>query len=125
MKNLFFKPSKIHGQGIFAVRDFKKGEVVIILSSHPELSKEQVARLPKKEKQNISFIGGKYILIPPEGRMNHSCDPNVFLKDFKYFAKRNIQQGEEITTDYRKESEPGFSMTCRCGSKKCKRMIKV
>lgn len=125
MKNILFKQSKIHGQGIFAVRNFKRGEVVITLSSHPVLSREQIAKLPKKEKQNISFIKSKYIHMPPEGRMNHSCDPNVFLKDFKYFAKRNIKQGEEITTDYRKESEPGFSMTCKCGSRKCKRVITV
>lgn len=123
--NIIIEKSKIRGLGKFAAHDFKSGEVVIMWSTHQQLTKEEVDILPKKEKQNISYIDEKYILVPPEGRINHSCNPNVYLSNFCYLAKRNIKEGEEITTDYRKESESGFKMKCSCGSKNCRGIIKV
>ena len=127
MKDIIVKKSKIHGLGIFAARDFKKGEIVIKWSSHKEINREDIKKLSEEEKQHISYINGKYILVPLEAWVNHSCDPNVYLdkKHFSYVAKRNIKKGEEITTDYREESEPGFKMRCSCRSKNCKGFIEV
>ncbi len=125
MTDIIVKRSKIHGLGIFAARDFKKGEVGIRWKTYKQISKENIDKLPEEEKHNISYIDGKYILVPPEGRINHSCDPNVYLANFCYIAKRDIKKGEEITTDYRKESEPSFEMKCNCGSKICRGIIKV
>jgi SET domain-containing protein len=119
------KRSKINGLGIFAARDFKKEALVIKWSSCRDLAKQDVEKLTKKTREHISFIGGKYVLVPPDGWVNHSCDPNVRLSDFCYFAKRNIKKGEEITTDYREESEKGFEMKCNCESKNCKGHILV
>lgn len=121
MIDVVIKKSKIHGEGIFAARDYNKCEVVIRWSTHYKLSKKEVSKLLEKEKQNVAYINGKYILVPPEGRLNHSCNSNVYLdkENFCYVAKRNIKKGEELTTDYRKESEPGFEMICKCGSKNC------
>ena len=125
MNDVIFKKSRIHGKGVFAARDFKKGEVVISWSTHAELSKEEAERL-SEGKQNISYIKGKYTQVPPEGRVNHSCNPNVYLdRNFHYIAKKDIRKNEEVVADYRKESEPGFEMVCRCGSKNCRRLIKV
>lgn len=123
--DIFIGKSKIHGLGRFAAHDFKGGEVVIKWDTHQQLTKEKVDNLSEKEKNNVSYINGKYILVPPEGRINHSCNPNVYLHNFCYVAKKNIKKGEEITTDYRKESEYGFKMKCRCGSKNCRGIIKV
>lgn len=123
--DVVIRKSKIHGLGKFAARDFKNGEVVIRWNTHQQLTKEEVGSLPEKEKQNVSYINRKYILVPPEGRVNHSCSPNVFIRNFCYIAKRSIKKGEEITTDYRKESEYVFKMECSCGSKNCKGIIKV
>ncbi|MFH1233086.1 MAG: SET domain-containing protein-lysine N-methyltransferase [Patescibacteria group bacterium] len=119
MVEINFKKSKIHGFGIFATRDFKKGELVIRWKSHKQIAKENINKLSEEEKHNISYIDGEYILVPPEGRINHSCNPNVHLANFCYIAKRDIKNGEEITADYRKESEHGFEMKCNCGSKNC------
>lgn len=122
MADIIVKKSKIHGFGIFAARDFKKGEVVIRWKSHTLISKDDIDKLSEEEKQNISYLDGKYVMVPPEGRVNHSCDPNAYLVNYCYIAKRAIKKGEEITTDYKEESEPSFKMKCNCSSKNCKRI---
>lgn len=109
------KKSGIHGKGIFAGRNFKKGETVIKWKTHKETA---------RKGKNASFVNEKFVLVPMEARINHSCNPNTYLSKFRYTAKRNISQGEEITTDYKKESWPGFKMKCNCGSKNCKGIVK-
>ncbi len=125
MRNVEVKRSKISGFGIFAAKSFKNAELVIKWSSHRELSKQEVDRLSKEDREHVSFIGGRFVLVPPDGWVNHSCDPNVRLDGFCYFAKRGIAKGGEITADYREESETGFWMKCNCASLKCKGYISV
>ncbi len=124
-KNVVKKESKISGLGIFAARDFKKGELVIRWSACKELSKQEIDGLSKEDKEHVSFINNVYVLVPPDGWVNHSCDPNVWLENFCYIAKRGIRNGEEITADYRLESEAGFRMKCNCGSNNCKGYVSV
>ena len=119
------KRSKINGLGIFAARNFKKEAVVIKWNAYRELQKQDVENLSKADREHVSFIEGKYILVPADCWVNHSCDSNVRLENFAYVAKKDIKKGDELTTDYRKESESGFSMKCTCGSKKCKGTITV
>jgi hypothetical protein len=47
-----------------------------------------------KAKEHVSFIEGAFVVVPPEDRVNHSCDPNVHLKNYCYYAKRDIDAGE-------------------------------
>lgn len=126
MKNVTVKTSKIHGRGVFADRDFKKGEVVIKYRLKL-LTKGEFANLTEKDKHFTSFQNGKYWFFPsPERYVNHSCRPNTNpnLKNKSDFAVRNIKKGEEITTDYRKDNVPGLHMKCNCGSKRCAILIK-
>ncbi len=125
MSDIAVKKSKIHGAGIFATRDFEKGKIVIKWQPEKQISKQDFQKLSKEGRKNISFIDGIFVLVPKEARLNHSCNPNVFLKNFCYIAKKNIKNGEEITTDYSKESESEFEMICKCGSRKCNKIIKV
>lgn len=54
LKDISIKKSKIHGKGVFAKRDFKKGEVV--LKWHPKkLTKKQVNELSDNEKDCLLF----------------------------------------------------------------------
>jgi SET domain-containing protein len=119
------KKSKIEGKGVFAARDFKKGEVVVCWDISKELSKEEAERVPDEEKRYVDFFSGKYILQSPPARyVNHSCEPNTFVKDFCDVAARDIRMGEEITADYAKCPAPGMDMRCSCGSKNCRGTIK-
>ena len=97
------KKSQIHGKGVFAGRDFKKGEIVI--KWHPKvITKEQLMSLSKKQKTYIQKMGSKYYLMQfPEKFVNHSITPNTFVLNDCDVAKRKIIKGEEITTRYNKE----------------------
>lgn len=59
----------------------------------------------------------------PEKFVNHSCDPNTFVKDFCDVALRDIVEGEEITSDYTDSLFPNTVMLCNCGSNHCKKVI--
>ena len=119
------KESKIHGKGVFALRDFRKGEVVIRWDISHQLTPEQVKKLPKSEKDYVAFVDGKYIAMQPPARYtNHMCDANLCVKDFCYVAKRDIKKGEEIGEDYAEDETPGFRMKCNCGSKNCRKIIR-
>lgn len=58
--------------------------------------------------------------------LNHSCDANVFIRiaygRVEFYARRNIQAGEELTCDYGLSYHEG-ELACRCGASKCKRFI--
>lgn len=71
---------------------------------------------------------------------NHSCDPNlvihpVWVDDLDprkprigLYAKRDIAVGEELTFDYKYETEPKKGQTkghivCRCGAKNCRGIL--
>jgi len=60
--------------------------------------------------------------------INHSCAPNAglfFVEDGVYLlALRDIARGEEVTWDYSTTIlNHDWSMTCRCGSRYCRRSI--
>jgi uncharacterized protein len=125
MPDIIVRKSKIQGKGVFALRDFKKGEVVIKWDISKQLTKEETDKLPEIEKKYVAFANGKYILMQPPARfVNHSCESNTHSDNFCDVAKREIKKGEEITGDYSQDETPGFEMKCNCGSKKCKKIIK-
>jgi len=107
MDNIIIKNSKIgpFEKGVFANRDFKKGEIVIKYNLKP-LTKEEFDKLPKEEKQfTHKHSGTIYIYSSPERYVNHSFNPNTIqdLKERCDVAKRDIKKGEEITTDATKD----------------------
>ena len=58
--------------------------------------------------------------------INHSCDPNLWLKDaFTLTARRDIKPGEEITIDYAlfESSDYAAAWDCRCGAINCRHKI--
>lgn len=125
MEDVIVKKSKIEGFGVFALHNFKKGEIVIKWDISHQLTPEQIKEIPKEEKKYIAYLNGKYILMQPPARyINHSCDANTYANNFCDIAKRDIKKGEEITDDYSKDETPGFEMVCRCGSKNCRKIIK-
>ncbi|MDP3728269.1 MAG: SET domain-containing protein-lysine N-methyltransferase [bacterium] len=127
MVDVVVKKSSIENLGLFAVRDFKKGEVVLRWDLSHELQKKDIIKLPEKEKKYVSFHEGKYILIQEPSRyINHSCDANTKAEHFCDIAVRDIKKGEEITADYTEEGDLlGKTVPCHCGSKHCKKDLRL
>ena len=63
--------------------------------------------------------------------LNHSCDPNCETQKWNVlgeicvgiFAKRDIQQEEELTFDYRFDTHRTALSRCLCGTKKCRQYL--
>jgi SET domain-containing protein len=120
-KNVIVRRSKISGKGVFAARDFAKGEVVLKWTPLP-IAKAAIEELPKKERAFVEKIGKRfYLMQTPERFVNHSCDPNTMTRNKADVALRGIRKGEEITSDYSGQGIDFFR--CRCGSEKCRRKI--
>ncbi len=127
--------SKVHGRGLYAARDFKRGEHVMEYGG---------VKVPKKEgnrRTDLQWAKGRVYTFELSRRFdidgsprwnvarlaNQSCDANceshnVGGRHVWIVALRPIKKGEEITYDY------NFPMTeppprCRCGSPKCRGYI--
>jgi uncharacterized protein len=114
---LIRKESKIHGFGIFAIRDINKGEIFYQIPTNS---------ISNKSKSRYAFIGNDQWVNDPIvlNRVNHSCEPNTKLEIIEgkpvLISKRKIVDGEEITCDYNKTEKGGNKVSCKCRSKKCK-----
>lgn len=123
--DVIIRDSKINGKGVFAARNFKKGEIVLKWDKSHVLLEEEVKKMKNKEKKYICKFNDVYFEVQePEKFVNHSCDANTTAKDFCDVAIKDIKQGEEITANYIEELPPGTEMKCNCGSKNCKKIIK-
>lgn len=105
MTEIFVGTGELAGRGVYATRDFKKGEVVIQYHLTP-LTEEDFAMLPPEEKMFTHAQGGiSYLYSEPERYVNHSTDPNTYQDHTLHadVAIRDIPEGEMITTDARKD----------------------
>ncbi len=119
------KKSKFSGKGVFASRNFKKGQVVMIWNCSAKIKRDKINNLSKHDKDHLNYIGKEYYVImkSPEKYVNHSCNPNTYVLNQKDIAIRNIKKGEEITTDYSANSIEEWEMKCSCGSRNCRKII--
>jgi len=115
------RASCIHGRGVFALRAFKAGEVVLRWDVSQTLPREGVASLPEQERvYTHPFDAERVILVrPPERYVNHSCDSNTVVRGFCDVAVRDIAAGEEVTSDYSLDGS-GASFACACGAEGCR-----
>lgn len=125
-QQVIVKASSINGRGVFAARNFKKGEVVLHWDVSFVLAKEEVDALDHEQRKYISPYKGKFIMQqPPACYVNHSCEPNTCVVDeCKDVALRDIKQGEEITSDYTLFFLPGETMRCTCNAKTCRKLLR-
>lgn len=103
------RKSKIHGLGLFADQNIKKGAVVWKFNPviDKEVTRKQLKSLPsiaKKYMLKYSYLddNGKFVLCGDDGRfVNHSSHPNCDDETGEEtIARRNIKKGEEITSNY-------------------------
>ena len=131
--------SRIHGLGLFALRDIDSGDMIIEYSG-------QVIRplmCDIKEAYYESKGIGCYMFKIDENQVvdatmsgnasrfiNHSCQPNCASKiaviegkkKILIFARRRVIVGEELTYDYKFPLEENKIM-CMCRSKKCRKYL--
>lgn len=113
------------GRGVFATAPFVKGQEVLEFIGDIKSVADLV------DLTHALQIGPTTFLAPSGGvddYVNHSCDPNTGIRDVDgrvmLFALRHINIGDEITFDYSTTQAGGYwTMTCQCGSRKCRRVI--
>src|SRR5437773_2586761 len=100
MANVSVKASPIEGQGVFAAADFRQGERILAIDDSRVVTEEAPLR---EDPRHCDYLAaGRVVLMqPPERHINHSCDPNAYVRTIdgvRYvLALRDIAMGEEIT----------------------------
>jgi uncharacterized protein len=129
------RESKIHGQGVVAERAFLQGDLVLeIDDSDPVLDR---ASLTPEEEIFIDVfvtIDGEpktTWMKSPEKFINHSCEPNAYVRTDlasgvrRTWAWKDIRRGDELTWDYALNiwEEWVGPVPCNCGAEHCRRII--
>ncbi len=105
MSDLVLGKGKLAGKGVYANKNFKKGEVVSKYNLK-QLTKAEYKNLPHSEKMFAhTHLGQIYLYLQPDRYINHSKNPNTRqdLKNKCDIAVRDIKKGEMITTDATKD----------------------
>lgn len=112
------RPSRIHGVGVFAIKDIPKG--THIFSDDDEelvwIHKRMLANLSAEERRlydDFCIIRGDLYGCPrsfneltPTWYLNESSAPNVAADNaYRFYALRDIKKGEELTVDYSSYSD--------------------
>ena len=118
------KRSPIHGTGVFALKAFAPGEIVLQWNISQLITEKELELLPVGERQYTHpFDEDKIIVVQsPERFVNHGCDNNTIIRNFCDVATRHILPGEEITGDYSSDGG-GKKFICTCGSENCRGRI--
>lgn len=126
--NIYISKSGLHGKGIFAKKNIKKGEVIFIIKG------EKIEFLINTKKQahlaGFNWVGtGKSSWVDPINHcvfFNHSCDPNSVIKGrVTVIAYKDIKKDDEIVFDYSlNEADIFWHINCNCGTKKCRKVIR-
>jgi SET domain-containing protein len=134
------KNSKVHGRGVFASQNIKKGTKIIEYVGEKITKKEGDKRSENRIKRylNSKETGSVYIFelnskYDIDGYknynkarfINHSCSPNceVDIQKGKIWiiSRKNIKEDQELNYDYGYEFDKDDykDHKCRCGAKNC------
>lgn len=114
-------PSKIHGYGLFAGRDFAEGEPVLVVDGVVRRAEEVAHEL------HCLWLDDQHELdmVDQSRWVNHACDPNLRIERssvdgavrVRMIARRGIAAGEELSFDYSFARED--AVPCTCGGAGC------
>ncbi len=113
------------GQGLFALKRIRAGEMILVLEGYV-ITVDQVRAMAEKQGNTVQIGSRHYIDVEPPGLyINHSCQPNTgLMNDIILVALRDIRAHEELRFDYSTTmSEGDWTMRCRCGAAQCRGMI--
>ena len=114
------------GVGVYANRDYKKGEKIWIFGGK-KFTPDNITGLMADFRNGIidplQINTSLYLELDiPSIYFNHSCDPNAgFKKHLTLYAIKDIKKNKEIAYDYSTTIDESF--VCNCGSKKCRGAI--
>jgi SET domain-containing protein len=123
--------SPIAGHGLFARSPIPAGTIVSRLGGRLVNSAELKRLIADPDEPYVDTITvgeNTHLVLPPRrpnGYGNHGCDPNLWwVGPYELAARRDIVADEEITNDYATSTdEPGFAMSCDCGSRLCRHIV--
>ena len=111
------------GEGIFATKCFKAGEIVMTGRIEKKLYKNHSHASQTGENEYVLHAGSIT-------KVNHSCHPDcgIHLNEtgaHDFVAMKDINANEEITFDYamRNYGIDYFPKHCMCGSEECRGVI--
>jgi hypothetical protein len=123
--------SRIQGRGLFATAPIAAGEIVAIKGGHIVTTAALHGLPDRLRNSEIQIADGFHLVAKQDSEyepvmlfLNHSCEPNVgFMGNVVLVAMRDVEQGEELTTDYALFDDHDEPMECRCGAASCRGLI--
>ena len=139
VKNVRVGKSGVHGKGVFAARDIRKGARIIEYTGE-RIPWKEAQELPPHDPANpyhtffFSLDDGNVINAAVGGNearwINHSCEPNCETDERRgriyVHALRALKKGEELFYDYclepaeRRTKKLESFFKCNCGSTRCR-----
>ena len=140
MKQLWFKKkSHVHGRGLFAVQNIKKGSKIIEYIGDKVTKKEgdkradkQIKQYKKNKNNGMVYIFELNKLYDIDGSVshnhakliNHSCNPNceveIINNEIWISAIKNIKNNTELSYNYGYSYDTDYvDHICKCGSSNC------
>ena len=140
MKKLWFKKkSHVHGSGLFAVQNIKKGSKIIEYIGDKVTKKEgdkradkQIKQYKKNKNNGMVYIFELNKLYDIDGSVshnhakliNHSCNPNceveIINNEIWISAIKNIKKNTELSYNYGYSYDTDYvDHICKCGSSNC------
>mmetsp|Transcript_17399 Transcript_17399/g.22619 ORF Transcript_17399/g.22619 Transcript_17399/m.22619 type:complete len:198 (+) Transcript_17399:112-705(+) len=109
------------GFGVYASRNFSKGEIVIAARALETQSEPNSHSIQTGWKRHV-------MMDLPARFLNHMCDPNTAVRPndhgaYNFVALKPIQANEEVGFDY-ETSEYDFELACGCGAPECRKHLK-
>lgn len=116
-------PVQGKGMGVFASKAFKIGDIVV--HGKPE------STVPERTDYSFQVDVNSHVQLDEPARLiNHSCNPNLGVKNNKFggydfIALKNIEAEDELVWDYSMTEFVSIAIdgTCLCESKNCRKKI--
>ncbi len=123
--DIIVKESDGKGKGVFALRNFARGEFIFRRQHGQVVRNDDISILSEEDQRHLCELDWECsaVLLTPGCYLNHSCDPNAMRSGTHVFAWHDIRQGEEITIDYRLNAFTGERWNCECGSANCRGFV--
>ena len=128
LPKVFVDRSAIHGDGLFAGEKIRRGRRIIEYEGERVPSGEGATR--SRDGQELTYLFALDDEYDVDGSLNgnearfanHSCNGNTCVDIIRgriwFIAERDIDQGDEITFDYRLQADELYE--CACGAGRCR-----